>query len=210
MKLSVSFLSVKDSISKSIDEINHTTSDFIHLDIMDNVFVGEKTMPINEMANVLVNNKKPLDIHLMVSDIYTYIDMYKDFSPAYITFHYEADTDIIKIINYIKSYNIKVGLSIKPNTDIEVLTPYLNMVDLVLLMSVEPGLGGQAFIDSTSNKIIGLKQLKAITNTNFLIEVDGGINDQTISSCKGSDIVVVGSFITNSDNYQLAINKLKL
>ena len=107
-----------------------------------------------------------------------------------------------------KSLNIKVGISIKPNTDISVIKDYLEYLDLVLVMSVEPGCGGQTFIDNTQAKIDKLKQLRDKNNYHYLIEVDGGVNDKTISKCINADIVVSGSYVTNN-NYEDVINKLK-
>ena len=106
----------------------------------------------------------------MVSDVYKYIDEYQELKPEFITFHYEVDLDIMEVINYIKKYNIKVGLAIKPNTKINEIIPYLPFIDLILVMSVEPGEGGQQFIIDSINKIKELKELKG----DFLIEIDGG------------------------------------
>ena len=125
-------------------------------------------------------------------------------NPEFITFHYEVNLDIMDIINYIKKFNIKVGLSIKPNTKIEEIIPYLPYLDLVLVMSVEPGLGGQQFIVNSVDKIKKLKELKG----DYLIEVDGGINDSTISLVKDVDIAVIGSYIT-SGNYEEKIKSIK-
>ena len=196
MKISASFLTIDN-----IDNVNKLVAcdiDYLHLDIMDGVFVDNK----NEVVSV--TNKKPLDIHLMVSDVYKYIDTYKKLNPLFITFHYEAVTDVLEAINYIKKFNIKVGLSIKPTTKVEEIIPYLPYLDLVLVMSVEPGYGGQSFIMDTVDKIKKLKELKG----NYLIEVDGGINDNTINLVSDADIVVVGSYITSGD-YSERIKKLK-
>ena len=116
----------------------------------------------------------------------------------YITIHLEIDKDIKDILSKIKSYGYKTGLSIKPNTDVNALIPYLDDLDLILLMTVEPGLGGQPFIESSIEKIQDLKKL--INNTNIKIEVDGGINDKTITEVKEANIAVVGSYITKSEN----------
>lgn len=203
MKISASFLSIKDNIKENIVKLTNSDIDYLHLDIMDGKFVFNKTWDILEIKN-LINYNKPLDIHLMVKDVYKYIDDFKDLNPNFITVHYEVLDDVMMVINYIKKYNIKVGLSIKPNTDISVIIPYLKYIDLVLVMSVEPGLGGQKFIMDSVDKIKKLKELKG----DYLIEVDGGINDSTIDLVKDVDIVVVGSYIT-SGNYEKRIKKLK-
>ena len=141
----------------------------------------------------------------MVEDVNFYIDKYSNLNPKYITIHYEIDSDINEAIKLIKSKNCKVGLSIKPNTKIDEIINYLDKIDLVLVMSVEPGYGGQSYID-ISDKLEYLRKLQ--NDYNFVIEVDGGINDTNISSID-TDIAVVGSFITSSDNYQEQINILK-
>ena len=196
MKISASFLTV-DNID-NINKLVNCDIDYLHLDIMDGIFVDNK----NEVLDV--PHIKPLDIHLMVSDVYKYIDKYKTFNPLYITFHYEVGKNILSIINYIKKFNIKVGLSIKPSTKVEEIIPYLPYLDLVLVMSVEPGKGGQSFIMDSVDKIKKLKELKG----NYVIEVDGGINDDTIKYVSDADIVVVGSYIT-SGNYEERIKNLK-
>lgn len=196
MKISASFLTIDniDNVNKLVD----CDIDYLHLDIMDGIFVNNK----NEVINI--TNKKPLDVHLMVNDVYKYIDIYKNLNPLFITFHYEAVTDVLEVVNYIKKFNIKVGLSIKPSTKVEEIIPYLPYLDLVLVMSVEPGQGGQSFIMDTVDKIKKLKELKG----NYLIEVDGGINDNTINLVSDADIIVVGSYITSGD-YEERIRNLK-
>ena len=196
MKISASFLTIDniDNVNKLVD----CDIDYLHLDIMDGIFVNNK----NEVINI--TNKKPLDVHLMVNDVYKYIDIYKNLNPLFITFHYEAVTDVLEVVNYIKKFNIKVGLSIKPSTKVEEIIPYLPYLDLVLVMSVEPGQGGQSFIMDTVDKIKKLKELKG----NYLIEVDGGINDNTVHLVSDADIIVVGSYIT-SGNYEERIRNLK-
>lgn len=203
MKISASFLSIKDNLKENIDLLTKCDIDYLHLDIMDGIFVKNKTWDILEIKN-LINYNKPLDVHLMVSDVYKYVDEYKDLNPEFITFHYEVDLDIMDIINYIKKYNIKVGLSIKPNTKVDEIIPYLPYLDLILVMSVEPGEGGQKFIINSVDKIKKLKELKG----DYLIEVDGGINDSTISLVKDVDIAVIGSYIT-SGNYEEKIKSIK-
>ena len=196
MKISASFLTI-DNID-NVNKLVNCDIDYLHLDIMDGIFVNNK----NEVLNI--TNKKPLDVHLMVSDVYKYIDIYKNLNPLFITFHYEAVTNVLEVVNYIKKLNIKVGLSIKPSTKVEEIIPYLPYLDLVLIMSVEPGKGGQTFIMDTVDKIKKLKELKG----NYLIEVDGGINNSTIDLVKDVDIIVVGSYITSGD-YENRIKSLK-
>ncbi|MDD2377260.1 MAG: ribulose-phosphate 3-epimerase [Bacilli bacterium] len=210
MKISASFLSIKDNLKENILVLDQSNIDYLHLDIMDGKFVSNKTWDIETIKELLTGTNRPKDVHLMVSDVKTYIDDFSTLNPDYITIHFEAVDDIEETINYIKSKHIKVGLSIKPNTDIVSIIPYLSLIDLVLIMSVEPGKGGQDFIESASSKINILKELRDENNYyHYVIEVDGGINDETINLCRNADIIVVGSYITNSDNYNEQINKLK-
>lgn len=211
MKISASFLSIKNNVKENIKILDQTNIDYLHLDIMDGKFVSNKTWTFMEIKNLLKNTQSLKDVHLMVNNIKKYIKKYKKFKPEYITFHLEATETPLKIINIIKKNGIKVGISIKPNTNVEELRPYLSLVDLVLVMSVEPGRGGQEFIASSIDKIKYLDNIRLKNNYKYVIEVDGGINDTNYHLLKSSnvDIVVVGSYITNSNNYQEQIDKLK-
>lgn len=206
MKISASFLSIKDSIKENIKKLDNLNIDYLHLDIMDGKFVLNKTWNLEEIKDLIKDHTKPLDIHLMVNDVYNYIDRFAKLNPEFITFHYEAVTDPYLVVDYIKSYNIKAGISINPETDVSVIDDILDYVDLVLIMSVTPGKGGQKFINSTIDKIKYLKQRKKCYK--YVIEVDGGINDKNIKDLN-CDIAVIGSFITNSNNYENQLNKLK-
>ena len=206
MKISASFLSIKDNIKENIKKLDNTKIDYLHLDIMDGKFVSNETWNLTELKDLLEGHNKPLDVHLMVDNVYSYIDKFAKLEPEFITFHYEAVEDPYLVVDYIKSYNIKAGISIKPDTDVKVLDDLLDYVDLILVMSVEPGNGGQKFIETTNEKVKYLKERKKCYK--YLIEVDGGINDTNIKDLK-CDMVVVGSFITNSDNYEEQLNKLK-
>lgn len=209
MKISASFLSITDNVKENIEILDKTDIDYLHLDIMDSIFVDNKTYSIDEIKFLLENTTKPKDVHLMVSDVKKYIDDFKTIDPEFITFHYEAVDDPPKIIDYVKKEGIKVGISIKPKTQIKEIIPYLPLIDLVLIMSVEPGRGGQKFIKNVISKVEKLNNLKKEYGYKFVVEIDGGINDQTILYCQGVDIVVVGSFITNSDNYKRQVEKLR-
>ncbi len=208
MKVSASFLSSKN-IVEDIKKLDKTSVDYIHLDIMDGIFVPNKTLPFSEMKNIYKYTNKRLDTHLMVEDVEKYIKDYATLNCEYITFHLETDQDIMKNIELIKKYSIKVGLSIKPDTKIKELVPYLPLIDMVLIMSVEPGRGGQSFIEETPLKIKELKELIKAYNFNIVINVDGGINNLTKTKCTDSDIVVAGSYIINSDDFEESINNLR-
>ncbi len=201
--ISISILSIKEDINK-IKEIDRLGADYIHYDIMDNEFVPNLS-DLSELP--LLNTKK--DVHLMVYDIKKYIDIYKEIKPEFITFHVEATDNIQYYIDYIKSLNIKVGLSINPDTSIELLNPYLDQLDLILIMSVQPGFGGQKFIESSKEKLDALKVIRDINNYNYVIEVDGGVNIDTKEYCDSADILVVGSYITSSDDYINRFNLMK-
>lgn len=205
--ISVSILGIKDDIRNNVHLLDKQDIDYMHIDIMDGEFVSNKTWNIDEISDILDNTKVKKDIHLMVKDVKKYVDDFKVLKPCYITFHYEAINNVLDMIKYIKSLNIKVGLSIKPNTKVEEIIPYLSYLDLVLVMSVEPGLGGQKFIENSVYKIDELYKLRNNYNYHYVIEVDGGINNVTSKLCKGADILVVGSFIT-SGNYEEQIRKI--
>ncbi len=212
MKVSTSILSIKSNLSDNIKILDKSGTDYIHLDIMDGNFVTNKTWDYNDIKDILKDISTPVDVHLMVSNLDYYIDNFSKINPNNITFHLEATDNINKYINLIREKNIKVGLAIKPNTDINLIIPYLEYLDLVLVMSVEPGAGGQKFIDSSCDRIKLLKEIKELYGYNYIIEVDGGINADTVKlvAVSGVDLVVSGSYITNSDNYKERIDTLKL
>jgi len=191
--ISISILNIKDDNDKiiSMDNLN---PEYIHIDIMDGKFVSNTS----DMLDLPVLNSKR-DVHLMVYDVKSYVDIYKKYNPEYITFHVEAISNIREMIDYIHSLGIKVGLSIKPNTGIDKIFPYLGIIDLVLVMSVEPGKGGQKFIPESEDKINELYTIREKYGYHYLIEVDGGVNIESKDNCKNADILVVGSYITMSD-----------
>lgn len=205
IKISPSILASKNRI-ESIKKLNSTKADYLHIDCMDGIFVPNKQMPIEEVLELEKYSNIPLDVHLMVDNPIEYISKLKNKNIEYITIHLEINKDINELIETIHSFGYKAGLSIKPNTDIDALIPYLNKIDLVLIMSVEPGFGGQQFMPESLIKAEKLRQL----NNQITIEIDGGIKDTNINEVKKYvDIAVVGSYITNSNNYNKAINNLK-
>ena len=205
IKISTSILSSTDRIN-SIKKLNNSNTDYIHIDTMDGIFVPNRQMNIEEIIELEKNSIKPLDVHLMVDNPENYINELQNKNIEYITIHIEINKNINNLINKIKSYGYKIGLSIKPNTDISTIIPYLDKIDLVLIMSVEPGFGGQEFIPSTLEKA---KQLRKL-NKSITIEMDGGIKDTNINQLKNTiDIAVVGSYITKKEDYNEAINILK-
>ena len=207
MKISASYLGIKDNIKDNIKKLDNSNIDFIHMDVMDGIYVPNKTLDDNILYNYLSDTKKLKDIHLMVNDVIKYVDLYMKFNPYYITFHIEGN-NILENINYIKSKYVKVGLAIKPNTNVEALYPYLDKIDLVLIMSVTPGFSGQQFMINSIDKVNKLIQYRNNNHLSFLISIDGGINNETIRLVD-TDIAVSGSFITNSDDYNKQIEYLK-
>ena len=206
--LSVSILGIKENIKENIKSLDNENINYFHIDIMDGKFVENTTWKYEEVKENLENTTKPKDVHLMVNNPKKYIKQYISLKPEIITFHYEATNNPIELIKYIQKYKIKAGISIKPNTEVEVLKDILEYVDLVLVMSVEPGKGGQEYIENSTNKINKLKDLREKNNYNYLIEVDGGIKDITKEKAKNADILVVGSFITKG-NYKEQIKKIQ-
>lgn len=203
--LAVSILSSKYDIDKTIELINDTTADMFHIDVMDGRFVLNKFNPYEHLKNC----DKPLNVHLMVSNPFEYISKYANLNPEYIIFQVEIDDDINALIDYIHTFKIKAGLAIKPETGINKIMPYLDGLDEVLVMTVEPGKGGQKLIQSTIDKVGLLAKIREEHNYKYEIGVDGGINDETIKSVRKADIITVGSFICKSDDYNMQIEKLK-
>lgn len=208
MKVSASFLSSKNP-AVDLSKLNDTDVDYIHVDIMDGKFVPNKTMPFSEMKNIYKYTSKRLDVHLMVDDPKKYIPLYAELNTEYITIHVEIDEDIMECLELIKSYSIKAGLSIKPNTKVSELMPYLPYIDMVLIMSVEPGAGGQAFIEESEGRIKEVRELLNSYNIPAIINIDGGINSLTIDKCRQCDMVTAGSYIVKSDNFQEKISSLR-
>lgn len=200
MVLNASILSSEFKASDLIKRFNDTKVSYIHLDIMDGKFVNNKSYTVSEIKKFNDISKKSFDVHLMVKNPIKYINDLALLNVNTISFHYEAVKNLDEVINLIKNYGIKVGIAINPKTDINVLIPYLNMIDIVLVMSVEPGYSGQAFIESTYNKVEKLKELIINNNSKSLIEVDGGVNIENapILKEKGTDIIVSASYIQNN------------
>jgi len=204
MKVSVSILKEYDNLDEAIKKVNESSADFIHIDVMDGIFVNNTKFPFEFLKKKIKLCDKKVDMHLMVKNE-ELIKKYATLKPEYLTFHVEIIKDK-KLIDYLKNKGIKVGLAINPETDIKRIVPYINYIDLILIMSVNPGLGGQKFIYDVVKKI---DYLKGIINDNIIISIDGGINDETVKYCKKCDMVVSGSFITNDNNYDNMIEKLK-
>lgn len=207
MKVSVTYLGRILSIEETIKLIEESVADYIHVDFMDGEFVPTKNFELDEVKEFLKNTKKKLDVHVMVNNPLDYLPTFSKLNTEYYTFHYEAVEDVNETIEKIKIYNLKVGIAINPETQIDEIIPFLDKIDLVLIMSIKPGWAGQSFISSSLDKIKELSKLKG----DFKIAVDGGVNDSTAKEIKdsGADILVASSYIVKSDNYNERINKLK-
>lgn len=203
MEISTSILSIKENLKEKVLLLKNTNTSYIHLDVMDGKFVDNISSYIDIKEEILKTDKK-IDIHFMVENVENYLETYKELKPEYMTFHIEStfNKNTIKRIKEIS----KVGIAINPTTNIKQLKPYLNQIDLVLLMSVNPGHGGQEFMMSTIDRLKELKEYQK--EYNFKIEIDGGINKETIKYVKDADIIVSGSFITNSNNFEERIKEL--
>ena len=191
-EVSGSFLSNNDKFYE-INRLNNSNVDYIHFDVMDGKFVSNKNITVSELPKLIDNVKKKIDIHFMVSNPDKYIEKICYYNIEYITIHYEIK-NLEDYIDKIKNYGFKVGIAIKPETDIEKIYYLLDKINLVLIMSVEPGKSGQKFID-VSDKINKLKQEKINRKLNVKISVDGGINEEVLTYVKEADILVSSSFI---------------
>ena len=215
MKVAVSIIKSKVNEKETVDLINKTSSDYIHIDIMDGVFVDNKSYDYEDIALFLKDNKKLIDIHLMVSNPLEYILEYVNLKPECISFHIETVNNPLKLIDLLHDNNIKCGIAINPETNIKSILPYLDKIDKVIVMTVHPGKGGQKFMKEIVSKIDDLNSIKdkvdelAKVEGKFLIEVDGGVNDESIKYLKNADIVVSGSYVCMSDNYEEKIQLLR-
>ena len=199
------------NLQRDVEMVNQSQADWFHIDIMDGVFVPNISygMPVLDAINRFA--KKPLDVHLMIIDPDRYISTFKALGSEILTVHYEACTHLHRTIQIIKSEGMKAGVALNPHTPVSVLEDVIKDIDLILVMSVNPGFGGQSFIENTYKKIRQAKELISSTNSNALIEVDGGVSDKNAQKLidSGADALVAGSFIFNSENPKNVIKNLK-
>lgn len=186
------------------------SADFLHLDVMDGHFVPNISFGAHVLSGLKKISRVPLDTHLMLSNPLDYIDQFVEIGSSYITVHVEANK-VQESINRIKASGIKAGITLKPKTKVETLYPYLDQVDLVLIMSVEPGFGGQKFMVDQLEKVKALVELRKTYGYHYMIEIDGGINGDTAKLAKaaGVDIAVVGSYIFNAKDRNAVIGSLR-
>lgn len=199
------------NLSEECSKIDNSNADWFHLDIMDGLFVPNISFGMPVVRTIRQLTKKPLDVHLMIVQPEKYITEFINLGSNIITVHIEATNNLNQIINKIHESSLKSGIAINPQTPISDLKEYINKVDLICLMGVNPGFAGQKFIESTHERLQELKHLIISSGSSALIEVDGGVNKENYQKLKsnGADVLVAGSYIFNSPNYNIAINNLK-
>ena len=199
------------NLERDIKMINSSKADWLHLDIMDGLFVPNISFGIPVVESISKVASKPLDVHLMIMDPDRYIEIFSKLGTKILTVHYEACDHLHRSIQKIKDYGMKAGVALNPHSNINLLADTIVDIDLVCLMSVNPGFGGQTFIENTYNKVRELKELIDNKNNRCLIEVDGGVNDinaNELISC-GADVLVTGNYIFRAADPLINIEKLK-
>ncbi len=199
------------NLQHDVQMINSSQADWFHIDIMDGVFVPNISFGFPVLTAIAKYAKKPLDVHLMIVDPDRYLEQFKKAGADIITVHYEACTHLHRTVHAIKDLGCKAGIALNPHTPVNVLENVIEDIDLVLIMSVNPGFGGQKFIEQTYQKVRQVRQLATQKNANLLIQVDGGVSGQNALPLlkAGADVLVAGNFVFASANPIQAIAKLK-
>ena len=209
IKISPSILGGSFSnIERVILDLNQSKAEYIHFDVMDGDFVPNLTFGPKFISNVREFSKKVFDVHLMINRVEKFLDDYVEAGADIISFHLEINENIENIIKKIKKKGIKCGLAIKPNTPWPEIQPYLQYIDQIIIMTVEPGFGGQKFMNDQVDKIKNISNYIKLNNLKVGIEIDGGINFETGKTCveAGANILVAGSFLFNQDDFIQATN----
>ncbi len=199
------------NLERDCQMINDSEADWFHIDIMDGVFVPNISFGMPVLKSINLHAKKPLDVHLMIVDPDRYIKTFADLNAKSLTIHFEVCNHLHRSIQEIKNNGMIAGVALNPHTPVSVLDSIINDIDLVCLMSVNPGFGGQKFISNTFKKTQQLKELINYKGSNTLIEIDGGVTDKNAKELikNGADILVAGSFVFNSNNPMKTISNLK-
>lgn len=199
------------NLQRDIEMINNSEADWFHIDIMDGVFVPNISFGMPVLDAITKHAKKTIDVHLMIVQPERYIKTFAKLGTHILTVHYEACTHLHRTLQEIKAEGMKCGVALNPHTNVSVLEDVINDIDLVCLMSVNPGFGGQSFIENTYKKIVQLKEIITRNNATTLIEIDGGVTDKNASKLSehGADVLVAGSFVFKSENPLQTISALK-
>lgn len=199
------------NLQRDVEMINNSAADWFHIDIMDGVFVPNISFGMPVLAAIQKHAKKTIDVHLMIVDPDRYIDTFKALGADVLTVHYEACTHLHRSLQAIKAAGMKAGVAINPHTNVTLLEDVINDIDLVCIMSVNPGFGGQSFIENTYKKVRQLKDIISKNNASTLIEIDGGVTDKNAKALveAGADVLVAGSFVFNAKDPLATIENLK-
>lgn len=199
------------NLQRDIEMINNSESDWFHIDIMDGVFVPNISFGMPVLGAITKHAKKTIDVHLMIIDPDRYIKTFADLGANILTVHYEACTHLHRTLQAIKSEGMKAGVAINPHTNIDLLEDTITDIDMVCIMSVNPGFGGQSFIENTYTKIAKLKDLINRKNAPTIIEIDGGVTDKNAIQLvqAGADVLVAGNFVFKAENPTATISNLK-
>ncbi|MBQ2712276.1 MAG: ribulose-phosphate 3-epimerase [Clostridia bacterium] len=198
-------------MGEEIQKLTQMGADMIHCDVMDGIFVPNITFGIKMIADIRPHTRLPLDVHLMIDRPERYVEQFAAAGADYITVHVEATDNVTEALTKIRALGKKSGVVIKPNTPVDAVLPYLDLVDMILVMSVEPGFGGQAFLPSAVDKLSALRKLIDEKNLHILLEVDGGINASTlpVAVAAGAEVIVAGNYVFKAEDPAAVIQNIK-